>query len=119
MLDKYINTLYGNRLSFDKEIFEENGFEFPIDLKSNESAYLLGKLIEKIMKDHEESKKVSEKLKSNLGFLLKGTKQSDDSSKRSSSMMGAFGMGFGGKKKDDNYDIQRAESGVGLNNAVF
>jgi hypothetical protein len=25
-------------------------------------------------------------------------------------------MGFGGKKKDDNYE---AESGLGLNNAVF
>jgi hypothetical protein len=32
-LDKSINSLYSKKLSFDKEIFEENGFEFPIDLK--------------------------------------------------------------------------------------
>jgi len=105
-VDKSINSLYKKKLTFDKEIFDENGFEFPIDLKANESAYFLDKLIEKLMKDHEESKRVSEKLKGKLGSLLKGTKKSDDSVKKSSSMMGGFGM-FGGKKKDDNYDIQR------------
>ena len=117
-LDKSINTLYNKKLSFDNEIFEENGFEFPIDLKPNESIHLLHILIEDSMKDHEESKGASEKLKSELESLFKGKKPADDSAKRSSSMMGGFGM-FGGKKKDDNYDIQRAESGVGLNNAAF
>jgi hypothetical protein len=56
-LDKSINSLYKKKLIFDKEIFEENGFEFPIDLKPNESAHLLDKLIEESMKDHEVSKR--------------------------------------------------------------
>ena len=70
------------------------------------------------MKDHEESKRVSEKLKGQLGSLFKGRKPADDSAKRSTSMFGMTPM-WRGKKKDDNYDIQRAESGLGLNNFAF